>query len=502
MTKGSLFARILEYRGLVARAQLDQARTRQAQLAKKGSRRDLGTVLVAMGALSKKQLEEVVGGGAAKLRCTKCGSVPEDQRVALDGWPACAACNGRVDIAPGSSKLQAATPGAGDGRDPRAATIELGLSASDMATMQGDTPDLVVPVSTKPKAADPPPAPVPPIGPPRAPQPGDVLGGCRIERKLGQGGMGAVYLATHLMLDKPVALKILDPRLMNTKEVIGRFQLEARAAAKLDHENIVRVLNVGAEAGLYFMTQEFVKGESLMDVLKRNGPLPPKKAAAVIREIARGLAAAHNEGVIHRDIKPGNVMMTAEGKVKVADFGLAKEMHSDAELSHTGQVLGSPHYLSPEQGAGRPVDHRTDLYALGVTYFFLLSGKRPFDGATPIAVIFKHINEAPPKVSKFAPKTPAGHVAIVSKCLKKDPDQRYPDAETLIADIDAVISGRSPKAAEGKGGLSTVRDKPVPKPLTTRYTKEQLESRAEITDQGEAPARRSSKRPKQPSQRE
>ena len=233
---------------------------------------------------------------------------------------------------------------------------------------------------------------------------------------------------------------MLAPPFDRDREFVERFQREARAAAGLSHPNIVAVFDSGSDDGTHFIVTELVEGETLADRLRRDGPMPPAEAVAVAVDIARALAAAHERGLIHRDIKPGNVMLLPDGRVKVVDFGIARAAGSDT-LTNTGVVLGSTAYLSPEQASGQPVDERADLYALGCVLYEMLTGHVPFSADTPIATMYRHVNEDPPPPSTFAP-VPSELEDIVMRALEKDPKRRFASASELEAALLAVPLAR------------------------------------------------------------
>jgi len=222
---------------------------------------------------------------------------------------------------------------------------------------------------------------------------------------LGQGGMAKVYRGLDRQLGRQVAIKVLAPPFDRDGEFVERFQREARAAAGLSHPNIVAVFDSGSDDGTHFIVTELVDGETLADRLRRDGPMPPGEAVAVAVDIARALAAAHERGLIHRDIKPGNVMLLPDGRVKVVDFGIARAAGSDT-LTNTGVVLGSTAYLSPEQAGGQPVDERADLYALGCVLYEMLTGQVPFSADTPIGTMYRHVNEDAPPPSPWRWSSP------------------------------------------------------------------------------------------------
>jgi eukaryotic-like serine/threonine-protein kinase len=257
---------------------------------------------------------------------------------------------------------------------------------------------------------------------------------------LGQGGMARVHRGLDRQLRRQVAIKVLAPPFDQDREFVERFRREARAAAGLSHPNIVAVFDSGSDGGTHYIVTELVEGETLADRLRRDGPMPPAEAVGVAVDIARALAAAHEHGLIHRDVKPGNVMLLPDSRVKVVDFGIARAAGSDT-LTNTGVVLGSTAYLSPEQASGQPVDERADLYALGCVLYEMLTGHVPFSAETPIATMYRHVNEAPPPPSTIAP-VQSELEDVVLRCLEKDPKRRFASAPELEAALLAVPLAR------------------------------------------------------------
>jgi serine/threonine-protein kinase len=268
----------------------------------------------------------------------------------------------------------------------------------------------------------------------------------RIEGLLKRGGMGAVYRGTHLMLQKTVAIKLIKPELVTSEDTIRRFHREARAASQLDHPNIVTVYDLGqAEDGTLYIAMELVPGTSLKELVKKEGPLQPERALRLAKSIASALALAHRNQIIHRDLKPQNIMVSedSEGREqpKLLDFGIAKTFESEGPaLTSTGLVLGTPHYMSPEQAKGTAVDNRSDLYALGIILYEMLVGKVPFDDKSIPAILVKHLNEMPRPLSQLRPGLDPALEAIVLRCLEKEPANRYQSAEGLSEALSAAES--------------------------------------------------------------
>lgn len=267
---------------------------------------------------------------------------------------------------------------------------------------------------------------------------GSKLAGYLILSRLGRGGMADVYAARDMDLDRPIAIKVLRPDLARDRDYITRFRREAKAAAKLNHSNIVQIYEVGEDASRHYIAQELVTGQNLREYVEKNGALDPKLAVEVLYGVASALDAAAVEGITHRDIKPENVMLSNSGTVKVADFGLARLGNdsdgSRADLTQAGLTLGTPRYMSPEQVQGRPVDPRSDLYSLGVTMYHLLAGRPPFEADDPLALAFAHVNETPQPIDRVRGDhtVPEWLIAIVAKLLRKDPSERFQSAAELL----------------------------------------------------------------------
>ncbi|NOZ20926.1 MAG: SUMF1/EgtB/PvdO family nonheme iron enzyme [Planctomycetes bacterium] len=268
---------------------------------------------------------------------------------------------------------------------------------------------------------------------------GETLGHYQILEKLGEGGMGTVYQARNLSLDKAVALKVL-PEVLTRRDpkFVERFRREAQAAAQLDHPNVVPVHFVGEDRGLHFIEMALVKGKTLGQVFKSGERLTIEEAVRIITEVARGLAFAHKRGVIHRDVKPDNIMIDAEGRVMISDFGLAKSITEETGLTITGQIVGTPFYMSPEQCEGKTADTRSDIYSLGITFFEAVTGRKPFDGKTLMSVMYQHKNQAMPSPKQYDPSVPDSVCRIINKMTAKDPAHRYQNCEEVIIDLGRV----------------------------------------------------------------
>ncbi|HEY7400752.1 MAG TPA: Stk1 family PASTA domain-containing Ser/Thr kinase [Actinomycetota bacterium] len=276
---------------------------------------------------------------------------------------------------------------------------------------------------------------------------GSVLAGrYRLEASIGSGGMAEVFRAFDTTLDRPVAVKILAPQYATDPGFVDRFRREAQAAARLNHPNVVSVYDSGSDDGTHFIVMEYIEGRTLADFLARGGRLDPTKAVEIAMHIADALDAAHAQGVIHRDIKSGNVMVTRTGVVKVMDFGIARIAEGADNVTQTAAVLGTASYLSPEQAQGRPVDVRSDIYSLGVVLYEMLTGRPPFTGDTAMAVAYRHVNETPPHPSSKNMDVSPALDAVVMRALAKNPANRYATAREFHDDLERVTRGETVRA--------------------------------------------------------
>ncbi|MFH1023846.1 MAG: FHA domain-containing serine/threonine-protein kinase [Planctomycetota bacterium] len=263
---------------------------------------------------------------------------------------------------------------------------------------------------------------------------GQVVNGYRIEAMIGRGGMGTVYRATQLSLNRVVAFKVLSEELTRDPALIRRFLDEARAAGALNHHNIVQVHDAGQSGTVYYMSMEYAQGGSLQAILLTGNRPTPEGAVAIVEAVAKGLDYAEKKGIVHRDIKPDNLMVGEDNVVKIGDLGISKTLRQP-ESSAASQGLGSPHYIAPEQARGESVDIRADIYSLGITFYYLLSGQLPFEGTSAQEIIAKHCTEAPPPLRNLVPNLPALYFRVVEKMIAKRPEDRYANPAALLGDL-------------------------------------------------------------------
>ena len=269
-----------------------------------------------------------------------------------------------------------------------------------------------------------------------------LIGRYSIEREIGRGGMGIVYLARDIQLDRPIALKLLPPEYAAQSALRERFLREARTAAKLSQPNIVPIHAVEEAGDFVFFVMAYVEGGTLGQRVRERGPLPPHEAARILRDVSWALAYAHTQGVVHRDVKPDNILLEADsGRALVTDFGIAQV--SDAErLTGSTEILGTAEYMSPEQASGEEVDERSDIYSLGIVGHFMLSGRLPFQGATVAATLAKHLTQPAPPLSSVAPDVPRELGQVVDRCLAKEPGQRFDDGKALAEAVANALQER------------------------------------------------------------
>ncbi|MBI4231488.1 MAG: serine/threonine protein kinase, partial [Planctomycetes bacterium] len=409
-------------RGWITEAQLSEAIVKQAAAEKPGATLPfLGEVLVQLGYLTNEQIQSLLGEQQKKIvQCPGCSA-----RFNVVGFRPgvsfhCPKCNKSLVLAGKVSNIRV-------------------NRESPVTIHQKDDP-LV----------------------------GTTIGNFRVTAKLGQGGMGAVYRAVQINLDRPVALKILSADAARSQDFVDRFLREAKAAARFNHPNIVQVYDAGRDGERLYFAMEFVDGESLMGLVERQGPIEPRRAARWIADAGRAPAYAHGLGVIHRDIKPDNLLLTKEGQVKLADLGLAKvEDAAQNNLTMTGIVMGTPYYMSPEQAIdSSKVDARGDIYSLGATLYRLVTGTVPYTGRTPTEILVKIHQGGFPPPSKVRPSLPKEIDDLVACMMAHAPAARFQDASTAAAALDRFAStGEAPPAAPVAPQGATVEEPPGPAPF-------------------------------------
>jgi eukaryotic-like serine/threonine-protein kinase len=300
---------------------------------------------------------------------------------------------------------------------------------------------------------------------------GTVLSGrYRLEAKLGSGGMSTVYLARDQTLDRPVAVKVMHREMSEQADQLERFRQEARSVAKFSHPNVVSVIDAGEDGGHPYIVFEYIEGETLKQRISRNGALDPQEAIAYAIEIGRGLSVAHARNMVHRDIKPQNILIDHEGRAKLTDFGISRQLEQDG-MTATGRVLGTTDYVAPEQAMGHKVDPRTDIYSLGVVLYEMLVGQVPFAADSQVGVAMKHVNEELPDVQRRRPDVSAAVALVVERATAKDPAERYQQVGEMIDDLSTALEVEAARAGSTTGEATSVLDA-VPPP------KRKLSSRA------------------------
>lgn len=275
---------------------------------------------------------------------------------------------------------------------------------------------------------------------------GRTLGKWIVEKRIGGGGMGDVFKARHSELGRPAAIKTLSPHLAKSAEYVRRFRSEALAVGKLRHPNLVEIYDVDSTIDLHYIVMEFVEGTSLQDLLARSAKIQPHLAVRIARDVAKGLQHAHQHGIVHRDIKPGNILLTSKEpspgdafRVVVTDFGLCQDPDADPALFPPGRMMGTPYYIAPEQARGERADDRSDLYSLGITLFVMLTGKKPFEGRSPSTVVKRQLNDPAPPLVQIDPSLPLMLSRILNKLLQKKREDRYQIAAELLIDLEKFL---------------------------------------------------------------
>ncbi len=279
----------------------------------------------------------------------------------------------------------------------------------------------------------------------------------RLEAKLGSGGMSTVYLARDEVLDRPVAVKLMHREMTEQPDQLERFNQEARAVAKLSNPNVVAVIDAGEDGGRPYIVLEYVQGETLKQRISRAGALDATEALAYALEIAQGLAVAHEAGMVHRDVKPQNVLIDATGRAKLTDFGISRQLN-DEGVTATGRVIGTTDYVAPEQAMGKDIDTRSDIYSLGIVLFEMLTGDVPYEADNQIGVAMKHVNEPIPDVQVLRPDISAASGRVVDKATAKEPEERYETIEEMGEDLQAALEVEAIRAGGTTGEATSVLD--------------------------------------------
>ncbi|MFH1421494.1 MAG: protein kinase, partial [Planctomycetota bacterium] len=360
---------------------------------KRGAPHRIGEILTEKGTLTVFQAQEILESqGKRILKCTACNNQYNVKNYDSENDYTCSSCGAPLEV-------------------PRIlSTVAVHGTAADDVSHKIEMDDKFV---------------------------GKDVGGCEILAKLGEGGMGAVYKARHIALNKPVAIKIMSAALMGDMHR-KRFLREARAAAMLDHPNVVTIHDTGEFEGYNYIVMQFIDGKSVGSMLENEGRIPELKSVRIMKQAAAGLGSAHKLKMIHRDVKPDNIMMTRDGFVKVADFGLVKSAEVEKDLTGMtkSMLMGTPHYMAPEQFEGQVIDHRTDIYALGVTFYHMLTGKRPYHGTTPFQIMQGHLQGDYAQPDKLFPDISQFTCQIVAKMMAKDRDKRYPTMDEVQEDLE------------------------------------------------------------------
>ncbi len=489
-----LFCEVAIRLGKVTKPQVEQALCRKADLEVQGMQFRIGEVLAALGFLERDVIPRVlevqdrelfscdqcgahflIGSlkPGSRIKCGKCAHVltvptPRESAPAAHPVPAAAAAPAAV-VAPAPAGPPAPTPAGTPGlpapaparvgttarRERRARNPKSGIGTRLGVAGQGEKD---APVDDKLLGA--------------------VVARCTLVQRLGVGGWGTVYRARHQVTGKDFAIKVLFPALAANEDTLQRFFREAKLTAQLTHPAIRSVFDAGVENNHHFMVMEYVDGDGLRTLVERDDPLDPESAVRLMLQVVSGLHHAAEGGITHRDIKPQNILVDRQGRAKITDFGLAKAAHDTAEITATATLIGTPEYMSPEQFEGRPADLRSDIYSLGCTFFFLLTGRPPFDGRDLFTLLQKHRNEPPPSPRKYNSLIPYALCKVLSRMLEKKPENRYAGYPELVGDLQASVAAGTVEALEPARGPAG--ESGEGSPLQRWLTEERLNQCAEI----------------------
>jgi tRNA A-37 threonylcarbamoyl transferase component Bud32 len=420
-----LFGKIALNKRLITRELLNKALYYQRTQAPD---RPLGEILLEKGVLTKEQVDEILTfqERVNRIKLSQTSAATSHQAAAYLG---------QSTPSPGGAPQAPwpRSPGSGIFGNGQAQPPAAGPSAAFNNPFNGSTAVAMGPTPS----------------PDQDPLIGEVIGGCTINAKIGAGGMGAIYLAHHEALRKDVVVKILPPESAANPRTVERFFREARAAAKLEHPNIVQVQDVGTtERGLHYIIMQYIDGQNLEEKLQAAGRHTPQEATRIVLEIARGLQVAHRVGVIHRDIKAENILITQYGQVKLTDFGLAKDLNSELKLTADGAMIGTPLYMAPEIGRVKEIDGRVDIYSLGVTYYYLLTGIQPFRGFSALEILSAKAHDKLRPPEEVVSDLPDEFRRVCGKMLEKDRELRYRDVDGLIRELESLERGLPIEAGE------------------------------------------------------
>jgi len=279
----------------------------------------------------------------------------------------------------------------------------------------------------------------------------------QIIEELGKGGMGKVYKVLDKEINAKVALKLINPEISADKKTIDRFRNELKLSRDITHKNVCRMYDLNKEERVYYITMEYVSGEDLKSFIRRAGPLGVGKTTFIAKQMCDGLAEAHKLGVVHRDLKPQNIMIDREGNARIMDFGIARSLKAKG-ITGTGMMIGTPEYMSPEQAEAKEIDNRSDIYSIGVILYEMVTGRVPFEGDTPLSIAMKHKSELPQNPKELNAQIPDNISRLILKCLEKDKDKRYQNAEEVFSDLAGIEEGIP----------STERVVPKRKPITSK----------------------------------
>lgn len=418
----SAFGRVLLSLDVLTRDQLTGALACQKEMEAKGERVRLSRILFDLKLATPESLQATLAEHVpGTLVCPDCGHIFRSSRIGGDHR--CVACEATFHV-------EAPEPARPRSRGPRPSP----LTPTPKTNTFARTPTPGRPMST-------PGGPKVPVAVPAAG--GRAFGNYALVEEISRGGMGVVYRATDRVRNRQVAMKILLSGASASDEELARFRREASAASRLSHPNIVRVLESGVEEGFPYIVMEYVEGRSLSEVLFEEGFLPVQRSLEVLRDIARAVSVAHENGILHRDIKPGNILIDPTGRARLTDFGLAKHLGEDTHLTKTGTSLGTPAYMSPEQASGEAseVDERCDIYSLGSVLYHMLVGQPPFDAESTVQLLFKVVGENAKSPRLLNGEIPKEVEAICMKAIEKEPEARYQHARELAEDANRFLDG-------------------------------------------------------------